>query len=260
MHHATLFARQAASYARYRPRYPDALFAFLAEAAPARTRAWDCGTGSGQAAVSLAAHFAHVIATDASAEQLAHATPHPRVEYRVAPAEASGLDMDSVDLVTVAQALHWFDFHGFYAEVRRVLRPGGLLAAWCYYLNQITPAIDSVLRHYYHEVVGPYWSPRVQHVQARYKTLPFPFEEIAAPTFVGETTWTLADALGYLESWSARQEYLRVRGADPLDEIREALAAAWGDAARPRPVRWPLSMRLGLWRDDAKPSAGSAGE
>ena len=240
-----LFSRQAPTYARYRPCYPDALFAFLAEAAPARECAWDAGTGSGQAAVSLAGHFRTVLATDASAAQLAQAFPHPRVTYRVARAEASGLEPASADLVTVAQALHWFDLDGFYAEARRVLKPGGLLAAWCYYLNHIDPDIDALFHHFYHEIVGPYWSPRVRHVQAKYQTLAFPFEEVEAPALASDTAWTLADAFGYLESWSSRQEYLRVHGTDPIDAIRAALTDAWGAPGRVRRVRWPLYLRLG---------------
>ena len=240
-----LFSAQASAYARHRPAYPDALFAALAVLAPARDLAWDCGTGSGQAAVGLAAHVRHVVATDVSADQLSHARPCARVEYRLAPAEHSGLADGSVDLVTAAQALHWFDLDAFYNEVRRVLRPGGLLAAWCYHHPVVSPAVDSVLVRYYDEVVGPYWDPRVRLVDAHYLTVPFPFPEVEVPTVEGETFWTLADALGYLDSWSATQAYLRARGTHPVEEVRQDLAAAWGDPEARLRVRWPLHVRAG---------------
>ena len=150
-----LFSKQAEEYAQYRPRYPDALFEYLASVAPGHALAWDCATGNGQAALSLAPYFERVVGTDASESQIANAQPHEKITYRVARAEQTDFEDHSVDLITVAQAIHWFDLDAFYAEAKRVLRPGGVLAAWTYYESEIEPAIDRVARKYESEVVGP---------------------------------------------------------------------------------------------------------
>jgi SAM-dependent methyltransferase len=239
------FSRVAADYARFRPRYPDALFDWLAGLAPGRGLAWDCATGSGQAAVALAERFERVVATDASAEQLASAEAHPRVEYRVAPAESSGLAAASVDLLTVAQALHWFDLPAFYAEADRVLRPGGVLAAWCYGLFRFAdPEVQAVLARF-HDRVEPYWPPERQLLEAGYRTLDFPFPEDAAPDFAMTEGFDLDRLLGYLGTWSAVKRYREVRGDDPLIAPERELRAVWGDPARRRPVHWPLALRCG---------------
>jgi SAM-dependent methyltransferase len=239
------FSRQANEYQRYRPHYPDALFAYLAGLAPGRTLALDCGTGNGQAAVGVARHFAAVVATDASARQITHAAPHPRVTYKVAPAHQSGLAARSVDLITVAQAMHWFDLPEFYAEVRRVLRPGGVLAAWCYAVIDVDPALNRVFERLFAEIIGPYWSPGAELVSAHYRTIPFPFAGVAAPDFTLDVDWVLEDLIGYFKSWSGRQRFMDVHGYDPLDDIRDELAAAWGDPQTRRRIRWPLYFRIG---------------
>ncbi len=239
------FGGHSRDYARFRPTYPQPLYRYLAELVPVRRRAWDCATGNGQAAVGLAAHFERVIATDASAGQLAAAAAHPNVEYRTAPAEASGLEPASVDLVTVAQALHWFDLDSFYAEVGRVLKPDGAIAAWCYALVRVAPKVDAVIERYYRDIVGPYWPPERAHVDAHYQTLAFPFSEIQAPPFRMETRWTLDEFAGYLDTWSAAEEYRRAHRANPLDQIRDALAWAWGADHPTRTVVWPLYLRVG---------------
>jgi len=240
------FSAQAHAYSRHRPRYPAALFEHVARLAPATDHAWDCATGNGQAATGLVEQFREVIATDRSESQLENATKHPRITYRLAPAEQSGLKNHSMDLVCVAQALHWFDFDRFYAEVRRVLKPGGILAATIYQHTRITPAIDPILRRFHDEVVGPHWPPRTKWSRAYYKTIPFPFEELDAPAdLAAEAVWTYPDLLGYLESWSATQRYRRALGTDPVDEIRGELEQAWGASQTERPVRWPLVVRIG---------------
>lgn len=240
------FSGVAGAYAEHRPRYPDALFEWLAEVSPTREFAWDCATGSGQAAVALAARFDRVLGTDASAAQIAAAEEHPRVEYRVAPAEASGLPDASVDLVTVAQALHWFDRPAFYAEVRRVLRPGGLVAAWTYGASVFEdPRADAVHRRFYSDTVGPYWPPERALVEAGYRTIEFPFEEIEAPAFEMEADWTLSSFLGYVGTWSAVTRFRRERGHDPVAELGEELRRLWGNPEAPRRIRWPLAMRVG---------------
>ena len=239
------FSKQAKDYARYRPGYPDALFAYLAEQAPARGLAWDCGTGSGQAAIQLAGRFERVIATDASPEQIEHAIPHPRVEYRVEPAEHTSLESGSVDLVTVGVAVHWFEFEPFYREVRRVAKPGALLAVWTYHFPIIFPAVDQVVARYYYDVLEGYWPERIRYLEQRYRTLPFPFKELQAPEFFIEMDWDLHDLLGFLGSWSATRRYLEKNGAGSLDESWREFEAAWGEADEKRLIRWPLHVRVG---------------
>jgi SAM-dependent methyltransferase len=238
------FSQQSTDYARYRPTYPEALYDYLASVTPAHNHAWDAGTGNGQAAVGLARHYRSVIASDPSEQQIALATPHKRVTYRVATAEENGLEDYSIDLITSAQAVHWFDLDRFYAEVQRVLKPGGLLAVWCYGLTEITPEIDAVMESYYHHVLGEFWPPQIRWVDEHYRTLPFPFEEIDAPEFVIEGMWSLADLLGYLSSWSAAQRYKEVHRIDPRGEKLAEFETAWGTTAD-RAVRWRLYLRVG---------------
>lgn len=239
------FSRQSRSYAASRPEYPEALFRYLAGVAPAHGRAWDCATGSGQAAGALAAHFREVIATDASTQQLAHAPHRTGIFYRVASAEDSGIEAGSVDLVTVAQAVHWFDRERFYREVMRVLKPGGVVAIWSYNLLQISPELDRVIGNLYTDIVGGYWPAQRRLVEDGYRALAFPFRELTPPSFEIVARWSLPRLLDYLASWSAVQRYKDARGADPLAQVADRLRAAWGDAAA-RTVHWPLSLRVGI--------------
>ncbi|MFO1464670.1 MAG: class I SAM-dependent methyltransferase [bacterium] len=239
------FSRQADAYARYRPRYPQGLYRYLAGLCLRRNLAWDCATGNGQAALGLAPYFSQVIATDASERQIAQAEAHPGVEYRVAPAEASGLPGRSVDLITVAQAFHWFEFEKFYAEVRRVAVPQGIIALWGYQHFSCSPEIDRVYLRYYSETVGPYWPADRRWVEERYQGIPFPFPELEAPEFSMTLRWNLEDLLGYLGTWSATQRYREAMGRDPLPELRNKLAPLWGDPEQAREIRWPLFLRVG---------------
>lgn len=239
------FSEVSAEYAEWRPRYPDVLFDFLATVANRHGAAWDCATGNGQAAVGLARHFGRVTATDASQQQLAHAVANARVVYTVAPAEASGLPTQSVDLVTVAQAAHWLDRHAFYAEARRVLRPGGVVAIWCYGDVSIDPELDPVLRAFSESTVGPYWPPERQLVRDGYRTIDFPFEEIDAPDFTIEQRLTLDSLAGYIRTWSATQRFIERHGRDPVDTLIRELEPLWGDATRKRLARWPIGLRVG---------------
>jgi SAM-dependent methyltransferase len=238
------FSGHATEYRAFRPDYPPELFAFLASVAPRRDLAWDCGTGNGQAALGLAEHFTRVFATDASQKQLDEAPPHPRVEYRVAPAERCPLPDASADLVTVAQALHWFDLDRFYAEVRRVCRPGGVLAATCYYAPSVSAEVDPVLRRW-EEFIRPYWSPERVWVDAGYRAIPFPFPEVPAPRFEVTINSDLPRLLGYLGTWSATKQYVKAHGSDPVERFGPEFAAAWGDPAAVRTLRWEFNVRLG---------------
>ena len=238
------FSAHAADYAKFRPRYPKELFRWLASAAPGTELAWDCATGNGQAAVELADVFERVIATDASESQVRNAEAHRRVEYRVAPAEGSGLVSNTLDLVTVAQALHWFDLERFYAEVRRVLKPHGLLAAWAYKLTKIDPTIDAVVDQYYSDIVGAYW-PAERVLVEKFEELSFPFPEIATPPFEMVAQWNAEHLVGYLRTWSATQRFVAANQRDPLKDIEGNLRSAWGNAEQLRPVSWPLVVRVG---------------
>jgi SAM-dependent methyltransferase len=240
------FSTHAAGYAAHRPTYPRALVDALAEAAPGHALALDCACGTGQLSVLLADRFARVVATDASAEQIAHATPHARVTYATAPAERSGLPEASADLVTVAQAAHWLDLTAFYAEVRRVVRPGGILALISYgVLHVDDAAVDAVIQHFYRRTLGPYWPPERRHVEDGYRSLPFPFPEIGMPDLAIALNWRLPDLIGYTETWSAVRAAERAIGRAPIVAFGEALAAAWGDPDAQRAIRWPLSLRVG---------------
>lgn len=233
------FSGHAADYAKYRPHYPRALFGYLASLAPDRQMAWDCATGSGQAACATGEFFEHVIATDASEKQLASAMRHPRVAYRVALAEASGLEGNSVALITVAQALHWFDCERFFAEANRVLHSRGVLAVWSYNLFWVAPEIDELVGRFYRETVGPFWDFERRLVENGYETVEFPFTKIPAPDFQMSADWTIEQALGYLRTWSATKAFIAQRGFDPVDSLGEKLNPVWKE---PRRIAWPLSL------------------
>jgi len=240
------FSGVARSYADFRPHYPAALFDFLASQVPAGSSVWDCACGNGQATVDLARRFAKVIGTDASAEQIASATKQANIEYRVATAEQSGLPDHSVQLVTVAQALHWFNFDRFYAEVNRVLAPGGRVAVWAYGINTVEgDAVDALVQDYYANIVGPYWPPERKLVEEGYRTIPFPFAEITPPPFQMQADWNLDGLLGYFSTWSATNRYIKATGRNPLEKLSVDLKGVWGNPTEPRRVLWPLSLRMG---------------
>lgn len=229
----------------YRPHYPPELFDWLASEATRRDRAWDCGTGSGQAAGALSAHFAAVMATDPSVAQLANALRKDGVFYLAATAEDSPLQSASVQLVTVAQALHWFDLPRFYKEATRVLVPGGLLAAWSYGLFSVDTALAPTIRRFYSETLGPWWPKERSIVEAGYATLPFPFDELEPPPFDMKARWTLAQLAGYVNSWSAVTRCERASGVNPAPAFIQEIARLWGAPSEERTVRWPLQIRAG---------------
>jgi len=238
------FGVVASEYADFRPRYPDALFDWLAAQAASHALAWDCGCGNGQASVELAKRFSRVHATDISANQIRLAEQGAGVDYVVASAERSGLPDHCADLITVAQALHWFDLPSFYEEVRRVGKPGALIAAWTYGTVQTDhQAVNSVVQHFYRDVVGPFWPPERHHVETGYRELEFPFTPIATPEFTMTQQWTLTQLLGYFRSWSATARYMTENRTDPTLALEKVLLTTWGDPQQPRKICWPLSIR-----------------
>jgi len=240
------FSGVAAGYAERRPGYPDALFSWIAGQVPGHALAWEAGAGSGQATLGLAGHFDHVVATDLSAEMIERAPSHPRVAYVVGLAEESGLPDQSVELVAVAQALHWFDLDRFYAEVHRVLVPGGLLVAWSYGVLHIQgPEVNRLFHMFYDGTVAPWWPPERRHVETGYRLLPFPFDEVPVPPMQMTARWGLAGLLGYCRSWSAVARYRRAHDADPVADLEASLTPVWGDPATRRTLTWPLTIRAG---------------
>ena len=238
------YSRFAGQYARSRPTYPPELFAHLASLVDRHRLAWDCATGNGQAAVELVNYFDRVIATDVSAEQIKHATRHPNIEYRVAASEASGLDDCSVDLVTVASAMHWFDLGRFYSEARRVAVPGGVLAAWSYHVGRVEPPFDRIFDRFYREAVSSFFSPGARLVDDRYETVTLPGEPLDEVRFHVSASWNLDQLLDFIRSWSGTRRYILERGEDPVALIADKLEAVWGRREAVHLVRWPLYMKI----------------
>jgi SAM-dependent methyltransferase len=239
------FSKQAADYAKFRPRYPQEMFEYLGTLAPARELAWDCATGNGQAAVELANVFNRVIATDASEKQIANAEPHARVEYRVASAEQSWFQSGRFDLVLVAQALHWLNHDRFYPEVRRLLKESGVFAASAYNHLRTDKPIQEIIKRYYYEVVGPYWAPERALIE-QFEEIPFPFPECETPGFEIVAEWNLEHLMGYLRSWSSSQRFIAATNCNPLDQIVDDLEDAWSDPQQIRRIVWPLVLRVGV--------------
>jgi SAM-dependent methyltransferase len=239
------FSTHSADYASFRPTYPPALADYLASLTPRHDLALDCGCGNGQLSVLLADRFTKVVATDASAQQIAQAQRHARVAYRQARAETTGLADQSADLITVAQAAHWFDLDAFYAEVRRMLRPGGAIVLITYGVTETDREIRRCVGHFYKDVIGPYWPPERRHVEDGYRTLPFPFREEEAPPLAIEREWTADDLVGYVSTWSASINAVAALGRAPLDDFAADLRAVWGAPEAKRKIRWPLSLRVG---------------
>jgi len=237
------FSGQATDYAKFRPGYPPELFSWVAAQTAEHDLAWDCGCGNGQATATLAEHFGRVVGTDLSARQIAEAAPHARIEYRAAPAEQSGLADHSCDLVAVAQALHWFDFDKFYAEAKRVLKPGGVIAAWTYQLLHTEPGIDEIFQDYHRRVLSSWWPAERKWVDDGYRSLPFPFAEITAPTFAIRLQWTLDDLLAYMRTWTAVQYLGQAENRDPTLPLGDSLRPLWGEGKRE--IVWPIVVRAG---------------
>lgn len=246
MKNFTEFNKQADQYAKFRPRYPQALFEHLASLTADHDLAFDVGTGNGQCAVDLSIFFKRVVASDLSQEQISHAIPRDNVEYFVAPAHLSKLPDRSTDLVTVATAIHWFDFDAFYAEVQRILKPDGVLAAWAYGWHQCEDEeISKIFLRIGQDVLGPFWSPQPKLIWDGYRRLPFPFAELPAPKFSVTDEWNLAEFIGYLSTWSASQKYIEQTGRHPAQDFSDELHRRWKDPERKLRFTSPLHIRIG---------------
>lgn len=239
------FSQQAKQYAAFRPIYPEGLYDFLFSHLKGRLSAWDCGTGNGQVAQRLAQTFSEVHATDLSAEQLKFAHQKDNIVYTVCPAEKTGFTNSQFDLVTVAQAIHWFDLKAFYREVERTGRAGSLLAVWGYSSPSIDLKIDPLFQYFYSHVVGPYWDAARKMVEDHYAGLSFPFKQIPCPDFSIEDEWNADRFIGYLSSWSATSKFIRVHGFDPITDFKRKLSSLWA-ADELKRVTFPVFMKLGV--------------
>lgn len=238
------FSKQSGTYARYRPTYPAALFDFLVTQAPHTQLAWDCGTGNGQCAVSLAQHFEKVQATDPSAEQIKNAQPNPKVIYKVEQAEKSSLQNETVDLITIAQALHWFNFNVFYAEARRVLKKNGIIAAWAYGLPVTgIREIDELLKHFHNHTLSDFWQYENRLIEKEYVTIPFPFTQVAAPDFYMHKNLSAVALAGLLRSWSATQRFIDDHGFDPVTELEPKIQEYSGH--KEIKATWKIILKVG---------------
>ena len=243
------FSIQSDKYARYRPAYPAAFFEYLQTIITGFDNAWDCGTGNGQVAEKLARFFKAVYATDISQKQLDNAIQLPNIYYSLQPAEQTNFKENFFDLVIVAQAVHWFNFEKFYAEVNRTAKNNAWIVILGYGMLSISPGLDTILDRFYHDIVGEYWDKERKYVDEHYQTIPFTFEEIKTPVFRNDYEWALDHVTGYLETWSAVNHYKKQNGTNPLDLIYNDLKAEWGETDK-KIVRFPLLLRIGRIKKD----------
>jgi ubiquinone/menaquinone biosynthesis C-methylase UbiE len=245
------FSANSQEYSEFRPCYPEALFSYLATLSTAHDLAWDCATGSGQAAVGLASYFSRVVATDASAEQIANATEQKGVSYAVAQAQNSGLDANTVDLVTVAQALHWFDIEAFAVEADRVMKQGAVLAVWTYGLLSVHEKFDVLLKYFYSDILGVFWPFERKMVEGGYADIILPFAEIPSVPMQMTEQWSFIDVIGYLNTWSAVRAYEREHGSNPLELVYDDMLKVWGESNGLHITMWPLKLRV--WQKGHNP-------
>jgi SAM-dependent methyltransferase len=237
-----LFSSNSPGYAAFRPTYPKELYDFIISNVSTLDAAWDCACGNGQVARDLSEHFKKVYATDHSQSQLVNAFQKENIIYSIAPAEASGFPDRHFDLVTVGQALHWFDIPAFCKEARRVSKPGGIVAAWGYSLLSVNSEINPLLNHFYHDIIGPYWDKERKLVDDQYKTIEFPFTSIETPSFEFSFEWTLDELAGYLTTWSSVQKYIKTNGVNPVHDFIENIRPMWHGKMK---VSFPLFVLVG---------------
>lgn len=238
------FSAQAAGYAKYRPQYPHSLFTYILGFVKDKTGAWDCGTGNGQSAKELSKYFTSVFATDISQKQLDNAYQAENIFYSLQPAEKTNFADASFDLITVSQALHWFNFDKFYAEVKRVAKPGAVIAVWTYSLLRICPPINAIIEDYHFNTLGNYWDEERKYVDDNYASIPFPFDEKRTPPFSIQLQWSLEDLEGYFYTWSALQKFITANNYSPVDALMEQIKPLWGNDEK-REIVFPVHLRLG---------------
>ncbi len=238
------FSENSEEYCKYRPTYPTRLFEYLSSISTRHSRAWDCATGNGQAALALSNYFSEVIATDASSAQIENSIKKENILYKVATVENSGIETGSIDLKSVAQALHWFKLDDFIKEINRVLHIGGIIAVWSYNLFTIQDDIDKIINEFYHITLKDYWPKERKLVENGYKDISLPFTEINVPVFKMTEEWNLSKVLGYLSTWSAVKRYGNNIGINPLQEVQKGLLKLWGDPEKLKIVNWPLSVKI----------------
>ena len=238
------FSINSDAYLQYRPLYPDDFFNFLGTIQTNSENAWDCGTGNGQVAQKLAKLYKNVFASDISQAQLENAVKLNNIKYSVQPAESTNFPNNFFDLIVVAQAVHWFNFDKFYAEVNRTAKNNALLVIMGYGRLQISNEIDTLLDNFYYNIIGSYWDEERKYIDENYQTIPFPFEELNAPKFENAYDWTIDHLIGYLGTWSAVKHYLKNKGINPVDLIYKDLKQAWGEIEK-RQINFPLLLRIG---------------
>lgn len=239
------FSSSPEAYKNFRPTYPKTLYEYLANLSPAKDLVWDCGCGNGQASVALAEHFKQVQATDVSAEQISEAQVADNIRYSVCPAEKIEAADNSIDLITVAQAIHWFDHPVFFKEADRVLKPKGIIAAWGYQLINSNPMLDAIIEELHTDLVGPFWPKGRELLDEGYTKIPFLYPRLETPAFKMQCHWQLQQLMGYLNTWSAVKAYQQKHGENPVEIMQDEIIRAWGDVDRSRDVYWPLILYVG---------------
>jgi len=238
------FSEQSHLYEKYRPVYPQSLYNFLLTLLNEKQAAWDCGTGNGQVAAELSKHFEKVFATDISAKQLEQAIRNQNIEYSIQSAEQTNFPDNKFDLITIAQAIHWFNFDVFYAEVKRTAKDNAVICAIGYGKLTISKQIDVLIDDFYKNTIGTYWDKERRYIDERYQTIPFPFEEIESPNFHIQVKWNLEHLIGYLNTWSAVKHYIKQHQHNPVVEFKMQIEQHWGESEILN-VTFPLFCRIG---------------
>jgi len=239
------FSTQSATYAKYRPHYPVDLFKYLSKISPSNNRALDLATGNGQASIGLIPYFTQVLAADASISQISNALQKDNINYFVSTAEQLPVKKKSIDLILCTQAIHWFDWDLFYREVNRVLKNNGIIAVVGYGLPQIEISVDEIIFNFYANIVGDFWSPERKHVDNKYAEIPFPYETIKHPGFENKLEWKFENLIGFLNSWSATQNYIKVKNENPVEFLKNNLSKAWGNVDKTKNIIWSFFVKIG---------------
>jgi ubiquinone/menaquinone biosynthesis C-methylase UbiE len=243
IHH---FGEKSSEYLQYRPTYPDQLFQYLYGMTEEANLVWDCGTGNGQSAIALSHYFKKVIASDINQPQLDQAIKKDNIHYCCFSAENAALSDSIVDMITVAQALHWLDLEIFYQEVKRVSHQTSFIAAWCYSLGTFQKEVDEIIQKLYADILGDqYWPKERQYIDKKYQTIYFPFQRIQTPTFMMTKHVNLMELIGYLNTWSAIKEYQRLNHSNPIHLVMDDLKESWGDPIKKQEIGWPIHLLLG---------------